>query len=191
MCSAPLAISPKVRPGSVRTAPRLCSNGCLGQRAVDEVKSKTKGGQITLIEMDNESLASVKAAAESFLKQSKTLNVLINNAGVMAVPEGKTKDGFETQFGRSTTLAPPLTELTLADRYKPCSALPPLPTPETHSSRLRHIRLPIPRSRPQLNRPPYSTTPPKRLQLLGTRLLQPLGQLRPIQNRKPLVFQRN
>jgi NAD(P)-dependent dehydrogenase (short-subunit alcohol dehydrogenase family) len=27
------------------------------------------------------------------------LNILINNAGVMAAPEGKTKDGFETQFG--------------------------------------------------------------------------------------------
>jgi NAD(P)-dependent dehydrogenase (short-subunit alcohol dehydrogenase family) len=49
--------------------------------------------------MDMESLASVRAAAESFLKQSQTLNILINNAGVMATPEGKTKDGFETQFG--------------------------------------------------------------------------------------------
>ena len=49
--------------------------------------------------MDQDSLASVRAGAESFLKQSKTLNILINNAGVMATPEGKTKDGFETQFG--------------------------------------------------------------------------------------------
>lgn len=71
-----------------------------GQKAVDDVKSRTKsGGKITLIEMDNESLASVRAAAESFLKQSKQLNILVNNAGVMATPEGKTKDGFETQFG--------------------------------------------------------------------------------------------
>ena len=63
------------------------------------MKAKTKGGKITLLEMDMESLASVRAAAESFLKQSSTLNILINNAGVMATPEGKTKDGFETQFG--------------------------------------------------------------------------------------------
>ena len=71
-----------------------------GQKAVDDVKSRTKsGGKITLIEMDMESLASVRTAAESFLKQSKQLNILINNAGVMATPEGKTKDGFETQFG--------------------------------------------------------------------------------------------
>ena len=71
----------------------------LGQKAVEEVKAKNKGGKITLIEMDNESLASVKKAADSFLQQSKTLNLLITNAGVMATPEGKTKDGFESQFG--------------------------------------------------------------------------------------------
>lgn len=66
---------------------------------MDEVKSKTKGGKITLLEMDNESLASVKKAADFFLSQSRTLNILINNAGVMATPKGKTKDGLETQFG--------------------------------------------------------------------------------------------
>jgi NAD(P)-dependent dehydrogenase (short-subunit alcohol dehydrogenase family) len=45
------------------------------------IKANTHGGQITLIEMDNESLASVKRAANEFLKRSKTLHVLINNAG--------------------------------------------------------------------------------------------------------------
>ena len=48
---------------------------------MDEVKAKGKGGEITLLEMDNEDLASIKKAAESFLKQSKTLNILIDNAG--------------------------------------------------------------------------------------------------------------
>ncbi len=52
-----------------------------------------------MLEMDMESLDSVRTAAESFLKQSKQFNILVNNAGVMATPEGKTKDGFETQFG--------------------------------------------------------------------------------------------
>ncbi|KAK3716880.1 hypothetical protein LTR37_006230 [Vermiconidia calcicola] len=70
-----------------------------GQKAVDEVKAKTKGGSITLLEMDNENLATVKKAADSFLEQSKTLNILMNNAGVMATPQGLTKDNIETQFG--------------------------------------------------------------------------------------------
>jgi len=54
---------------------------------------------VHLLELDLESLASVRTCAEKFLSQSKTLNVLIANAGVMATREGRTKDGFETQFG--------------------------------------------------------------------------------------------
>ncbi|KAJ4077885.1 hypothetical protein BFJ70_g16421 [Fusarium oxysporum] len=51
------------------------------------------------IELRLDSLASVRAAAKSFLEKSDKLNILINNAGVMATPEGKTEDGFEIQFG--------------------------------------------------------------------------------------------
>lgn len=49
--------------------------------------------------MELDSVASVRAGAQDFLQQSKILNVLINNAGVMATLEGRTKDGFGTQFG--------------------------------------------------------------------------------------------
>jgi len=52
-----------------------------------------------IIPMELDSLASVREGAADFLTKSKGLNILINNAGVMASPEGKTKDGFETQFG--------------------------------------------------------------------------------------------
>ncbi|KAE8378306.1 hypothetical protein BDV26DRAFT_292403 [Aspergillus bertholletiae] len=70
-----------------------------GQKVVDDITSTTKGGKITLIEMRLDSSASVRKAAEEFLSQNKQLNVLINNAAVMDTPEGKTEDGFETQFG--------------------------------------------------------------------------------------------
>ncbi|KAA6416115.1 MAG: hypothetical protein FRX48_00834 [Lasallia pustulata] len=56
-------------------------------------------GRVELLEMDNNSLASVRAAAKSFLSKSDKLNVLVNNAGIMAAPEGKTVDGFESHFG--------------------------------------------------------------------------------------------
>jgi NAD(P)-dependent dehydrogenase (short-subunit alcohol dehydrogenase family) len=46
--------------------------------------------------LDLTDLASVRAFAESW---EGPIDVLINNAGVMAVPEGRTKDGFETQIG--------------------------------------------------------------------------------------------
>lgn len=44
-------------------------------------------------------LASIRAFAAGFLDTRDSLDVLINNAGVMACPFGRTADGFETQFG--------------------------------------------------------------------------------------------
>lgn len=59
-----------------------------------------KPGKVELIEMDLSSLAGIRAGAEQFLARSKQLNVLICNAGVMAIPNlTATVDGFETQFG--------------------------------------------------------------------------------------------
>jgi NAD(P)-dependent dehydrogenase (short-subunit alcohol dehydrogenase family) len=54
---------------------------------------------IEIIHMQLDSLASVRAGAADFLSKSSRLNILINNAGVMASPEGKTQDGFELQMG--------------------------------------------------------------------------------------------
>lgn len=58
-------------------------------------------GQVEVLHMDLNSLASVRAGAKEFLSKSTTLNVLICNAAVMAVPAPgtSTADGFETQFG--------------------------------------------------------------------------------------------
>ncbi|KAF3910897.1 hypothetical protein ABW20_dc0108057 [Dactylellina cionopaga] len=50
--------------------------------------------------MDLASLASVRKAAKTVISwKDTTIDVLINCAGVMATPYGKTKDGFEQQFG--------------------------------------------------------------------------------------------
>ncbi|KAJ6030965.1 uncharacterized protein N7446_007608 [Penicillium canescens] len=58
-----------------------------------------KPGQVEIIEMDLSSLAGVRAGAERFLAKSTQLNVLICNAGVMAIADlTTTVDGFETQF---------------------------------------------------------------------------------------------
>ncbi len=56
-------------------------------------------GRVELLEMDNNSLSSVRSAAKTFLSKSNKLNVLVCNAGIMAAPYEKTKDGFESQFG--------------------------------------------------------------------------------------------
>ncbi|KAJ9156324.1 Oxidoreductase [Pleurostoma richardsiae] len=73
--------------------------------ARDLTKAKTALGDIVssdrvhLLHLDLASLASVRSCAAAFLSQSKVLNILICNAGVMQPPEGRTQDGFETQFG--------------------------------------------------------------------------------------------
>ena len=54
---------------------------------------------LILEEMDLASLESVRACADRLIAQGATFDVIIANAGVMACPEGRTADGFETQFG--------------------------------------------------------------------------------------------
>ncbi|KAJ4359212.1 hypothetical protein N0V95_002378 [Ascochyta clinopodiicola] len=73
-----------------------------GKEVVDAILSENhpSGGKITLIEMELDSLASVRRGAADFLSQSNnTLHLLLTNAGIMATPYSKTKDGFESQFG--------------------------------------------------------------------------------------------
>jgi NAD(P)-dependent dehydrogenase (short-subunit alcohol dehydrogenase family) len=71
------------------------------RRATTEVvKAAAKtGARFELIELDLASLKSVRAAADKLLADGRLFDVIIANAGVMATPQGKTEDGFETQFG--------------------------------------------------------------------------------------------
>lgn len=56
-------------------------------------------GQVDLIRLDTSDMSSVRACAAEFLEKSPTLNVLINNAAIMATPSRiETKDGFEQQL---------------------------------------------------------------------------------------------
>lgn len=71
-----------------------------GQEVLEEILSSSKGsGKLELLEMNLDSFESVRDGAEKFLKKSKKLNVLVNNAGIRNPPEGRTVDGFEIQFG--------------------------------------------------------------------------------------------
>jgi len=72
-----------------------------GSEVVNDIitNSPVKGGNIELLHLELDSLAQIRQAATQFLSNHKQLNILINNAGVMACPEGTTKDGFETQLG--------------------------------------------------------------------------------------------
>ena len=57
------------------------------------------GGSFELVELDLASLESVRACADALVWDGRKFDIIIANAGVMACPQGKTTDGFETQFG--------------------------------------------------------------------------------------------
>jgi NAD(P)-dependent dehydrogenase (short-subunit alcohol dehydrogenase family) len=67
--------------------------------AVAEVSAAVRGADLEPGVADLGDLDSIRAFAESYLAGHDAVDVLINNAGVMACPFGHTADGFETQFG--------------------------------------------------------------------------------------------
>jgi NAD(P)-dependent dehydrogenase (short-subunit alcohol dehydrogenase family) len=70
-----------------------------GQRALARIKADNPLAEISLMNLDLGNLASVRAFAQEFTQKYSSLDLLINNAGVMIPPYQKTEDGFELQFG--------------------------------------------------------------------------------------------
>jgi NAD(P)-dependent dehydrogenase (short-subunit alcohol dehydrogenase family) len=70
-----------------------------GKEAARRLEQATPGGGVSVQELDLTSLESVRAAADQLRSQHDTIDLLINNAGVMFTPKATTKDGFELQFG--------------------------------------------------------------------------------------------
>lgn len=84
----------------------------MGARIILAVRNTEKGNaararlaelhpmaQIDVMQLDLADLQSVRAFADKFNCSFGQLDILINNAGIMAPPYAKTKDGFEMQFG--------------------------------------------------------------------------------------------
>lgn len=70
-----------------------------GQAAVDAIRAAHPAAEVTLLPLDLGDLASVRAAADQVLATTDRLDGLVNNAGIMNAPEGRTVDGFESQIG--------------------------------------------------------------------------------------------
>jgi len=67
--------------------------------AVDEIRTTVPDASLELVALDLSSQASTKDAAAQIVAAHPTLDLLINNAGVMAVGEARTVDDYEMQFG--------------------------------------------------------------------------------------------
>lgn len=78
----------------------------------EEIKKET-GGEVDIYELDLSSLESVRKCAAAIAEKESKIDILINNAGIMACPQWKTKDGFDMQFGTNHLGHFLLTELLL------------------------------------------------------------------------------
>ncbi len=76
-----------------------CRNLDKGRAAFDRIGREVRGAALELAALDLDSLASVQAFAAQLERSHTRLDLLINNAGMMAIPERRTEDGFEMQFG--------------------------------------------------------------------------------------------
>ena len=76
-----------------------CRNMDKGRTALAEVKAAATGPEPELESLDLASLSSVRSFAEKFAAGHDGLDLLINNAGVMASPRRHTADGFELHLG--------------------------------------------------------------------------------------------
>jgi len=76
-----------------------CRNPERAARAADQVRAACPSADLHLRSLDLSDLRSIRAFADGLSADHPHVDVLLNNAGVMAVDRGRTADGFETQFG--------------------------------------------------------------------------------------------
>ncbi|XP_060920475.1 retinol dehydrogenase 12, like [Labrus mixtus] len=76
-----------------------CRDAERGQAAVKEVVEGSGNQNIVFMKLDLADSKSIREFAEAINKDEPKLDILINNAGVMVCPYGKTADGFEMQIG--------------------------------------------------------------------------------------------
>ena len=63
------------------------------------IRAEVPAARVSAVELDLTSLASVRTAGAAMRDLAPQIHVLMNNAGVMFTPFGRTSDGFEMQFG--------------------------------------------------------------------------------------------
>ena len=76
-----------------------CRSEVRGREALARIEEKHARATVELRQLDFSDLASVAAFAEGVRRDHPTIDLLINNAGVMALPLRRTAQGFEMQLG--------------------------------------------------------------------------------------------
>jgi NAD(P)-dependent dehydrogenase (short-subunit alcohol dehydrogenase family) len=89
----------KVLARRAATVVLACRNPAKAERAADLIRAEDGRASVRVIHLDLASLTSIRAAASEIRATCPRLDLLINNAGVMGVPQQRTEDGFELTFG--------------------------------------------------------------------------------------------
>jgi NAD(P)-dependent dehydrogenase (short-subunit alcohol dehydrogenase family) len=76
-----------------------CRDTQKGDAALHDLGAAAPAAEVELEQLDLAGLDSVREFAERYRSKHDGLDLLINNAGVMATPRRSTADGFELQFG--------------------------------------------------------------------------------------------
>jgi NAD(P)-dependent dehydrogenase (short-subunit alcohol dehydrogenase family) len=118
-----------------------------GEAVAAEIRASTGNPAVAVADMDLADYASVRAFADDFVGRGATLDILINNAGVMATPERRIAGGFESQFGTNH----------LGHMLMTCHLAPALAKGArvVALSWLGHMRAPIDFDDPNFERRPY------------------------------------
>lgn len=86
----------KHRPSKIFLAARSKERA---DEAIYDVKRSVPNARIEFVQLDLNSFDSIKKAASTINSSTDRLDILFNNAGIMAVPPSLTKEGYEVQFG--------------------------------------------------------------------------------------------
>jgi NAD(P)-dependent dehydrogenase (short-subunit alcohol dehydrogenase family) len=81
------------------TVVMACRSVERGESAAEKIRNAVPDATLDVRECDLADLANVEAFADGLHEDYDAVDILCNNAGVMAIPRSETEDGFETQFG--------------------------------------------------------------------------------------------
>jgi len=76
-----------------------CRNPSKAEAALGRLRAAAPEASFDFLKLDLADLDSIATFADAFKAKHDRLDLLINNAGIMVPPYGKTKQGFELQFG--------------------------------------------------------------------------------------------
>jgi NAD(P)-dependent dehydrogenase (short-subunit alcohol dehydrogenase family) len=85
-----------IRGGKIYIA---CRDTVKGDVSVKEIKDRSKNSSVYLLQLDLSSMSSIREFSKKIHQQESRLDILICNAGIMAISKAQTEDNFEMQLG--------------------------------------------------------------------------------------------